>query len=118
MKNADQKLNALARFIGSAHDEINAYRRFKTETTGHELTWEQAVQQWLEKHFANWKSYQWHIAVEQAIHLQEVRQPVGFLGDDVSLPSDFSPARGDMATSESPCIRANDQMHRGAVVSP
>src|ERR1041385_304687 len=56
----------LVELIRSFHREIAKLRHHQQEETQQEITWEQAVELWLQRGFPDWKRVQWQRAVNQA----------------------------------------------------
>lgn len=67
-------LEIMQQLIGTAHSEIEQFRRIESEKAGRDIGWEQAEAQWMARHFTDWKCYHWHLAVEEALRGQS-REP-------------------------------------------
>jgi hypothetical protein len=61
-----RKSSPLAEFIRSQQEEITKYKWIESEKNGHDIGWDRATQEWMEKHFPDWKRYRWRKAIEEA----------------------------------------------------
>jgi len=62
-----RKRNPLAEIIRSQLEEINKYKWIESEKLGRDIGMERATQEWMAKHFPDWKRYRWNQAVEEAL---------------------------------------------------
>ena len=57
----------LAEINWSQHEEIKKYKWIESEKAGQDIGWERARQEWLAKHFPNWKQTRWQKAIAEAL---------------------------------------------------
>jgi len=55
--------------IHSQQAEIEKHKWIESEKVGRDIGWEQATREWMNRHFAQWKSYCWREAVRDALGL-------------------------------------------------
>ena len=48
-------------------EEIEKYKWIESEKAGRDIGWERAQQEWLAKHFGDWKRVRWQRALEEAL---------------------------------------------------
>src|SRR5258708_5947903 len=72
-----RKQDPLAEVVRSQHEEINKYKWIESEKAGNDIGWERASQEWLERHFPEWKRVRWRRAVQEALHEQDSIGPTG-----------------------------------------
>ena len=47
--------------------EIERHKWFESQKYGMDVGWEFAEQDWLERHFPNWKRHQWNHALSKSV---------------------------------------------------
>lgn len=57
----------LAEINRSQQEEIEKYKWIESEKEGVDIGWDRARQEWLDKHFAEWKRRNWERAVTEAV---------------------------------------------------
>jgi hypothetical protein len=66
-----RKQDPLADVIRSQQEEIKKYKWIESQKAGGDIGWERAEQEWLQKHFPEWKRDSWKRAVNDALDSQE-----------------------------------------------
>jgi hypothetical protein len=66
-----RKQDPLADVIRSQHEEIKKYKWIESQKAGRDIGWERAEEEWLHKHFPEWKRDSWKRAIEDALDNQE-----------------------------------------------
>jgi hypothetical protein len=61
----------LADVIRSQHEEIKKYKWIESQKAGQDIGWERAEEEWLQKHFPEWKRDSWERAIEDALDGEE-----------------------------------------------
>ncbi len=81
--------DALVQLTEGVAQEIARYRWLASEQAGYDIGWERAEQEWMERHFTDWRAYQWHRAVEEAVRGSGPRRwvapPAGIKTEIVAL---------------------------------
>ena len=62
-----RQTDPLAEINRSQREEIEKYKWLESEKAGTDIGWERARQEWLDKHFAEWKRRAWQCAVTEAV---------------------------------------------------
>jgi len=55
MKERLENKNPFVEMARSQREEIEKYRWIESERTGHDIGWKRASEEWMQKHFAEWK---------------------------------------------------------------
>jgi hypothetical protein len=61
-----RKSSPLAEILRSQQEEINKYKWIESEKKGHDIGWDRASREWMQKHFPDWKRYRWRKAIAEA----------------------------------------------------
>ncbi len=64
----------LLELIRHQQEEIAKYKWIESEKAGHDIGWERATAEWLEKHFPDWERHQRSRAIDEALHATAPRQ--------------------------------------------
>jgi hypothetical protein len=67
MTQRSRKQDPLVEMARSQLEEIKKYKWIESEKAGHDIGWERARREWIQRHFPNWKSATWERAVQDAI---------------------------------------------------
>lgn len=64
----------LLELIRHQQEEIAKYKWIESEKAGHDIGWERATAEWLEKHFPDWERHQRSRAIDEALHATAPRR--------------------------------------------
>jgi hypothetical protein len=67
MTQRTRKLDPLAEIVRSQREEIKKYKWIESEKIGHDIGWERATREWMQKHFPQWKQYTWNRVLAEAL---------------------------------------------------
>jgi hypothetical protein len=55
----------VAALVCSLQEEVEGHKWFESEKAGGNIGWENAFQSWMQRHFPDWKRFEWQQAVRE-----------------------------------------------------
>ena len=66
----------LQELVKGQQDEVEKYKWIESEKAGHDIGWERAIAEWLEKHFPDWERNQRDRVLNDALRATAPRRRV------------------------------------------
>jgi hypothetical protein len=63
-----READLLLELVRHQQEEVARYKWIESEKAGHDIGWERATAEWLEKHFPAWERHQANRAIDDALH--------------------------------------------------
>jgi hypothetical protein len=79
MNKRTRKQDPLVEIVRSQQEEIKKYKWIESEKHGHDIGWERATREWMQKHFPEWKRFRWDRAIQEALR-DQMAEPAGVSG--------------------------------------